>query len=328
MIQDFKFAFRQLLKAPGFTAIALVTLALAIGVNAAIFSLINGVVLKPLVLERPNEVINLFSARQGASKDYRQFSHNEYKALRESTDVFSDVAAVQFALAGIGREQEMRRSFAFLSSENFFSLMGAKPAIGRFYNAEECRPNANVPVVVASYGYWQRQGGRPDFVGSTLFVNTKPYTVIGVTPPGFSGVSVLLSPDIWLPFGVYSQINSAFSDSAALHDLAQPKNYTLNVVGRLGRGLTLATVKSSLPVLAQRVNAVQPPDSGAAREIQVMAPTRFGISTTPNDDGPIALMGVLLMAMAAAVLLIACLNLANMLLARGTARTKEVAIRL
>ena len=88
-------------------------------------------------------------------------------ALRESTRCFSDVAAVQFALAGIGREERMRRSFAFLSSENFFSLMGVKPAIGRFYNAEECRPNANIPVVVASYGFWKRMGGRQDFVGSS-----------------------------------------------------------------------------------------------------------------------------------------------------------------
>ncbi|MBA2622322.1 MAG: hypothetical protein H0U88_01695, partial [Chthoniobacterales bacterium] len=103
MIQDFKFALRQLIKAPGFTSIAILTLALAIGVNAAIFSLVNGVILKPVVPLRPHEVVNLFSARQGASKDYRQFSHQEFVALRESTDVFTDVAAVQFALAGLGR---------------------------------------------------------------------------------------------------------------------------------------------------------------------------------------------------------------------------------
>ncbi len=241
---------------------------------------------------------------------------------------FRDVAAVQFALAGIGREESMRRSFAFLCSENFFSLMGVKPAMGRFYTAEECRPNANIPVVVASYGYWLRMGGRHDFVGSTLFINGQPYTVIGVTPEGFSGISALLAPDVWLPLGIYSQLSSAFNDSNGLHDLAQPKNYTLNVIGRLGHGLTLETVKSRLPILAQRVTAVQPPDSAGARELQVQEPSRFSISTTPSEEGPVALMGVLMMAMAAAVLLIACLNLANMLLARGTARAKEMAIRL
>ena len=131
MIQDFKFAFRQLLKSPGFTAVAVLTLALAIGVNSAIFALINGVVLHPVVPERPNEVVNVFSARQNASHDYRQFSYNEYRELRENgEDVFADVAALEFAVAGIGRDHEMRRSFAFLTSENYFSLMGAKPYRG------------------------------------------------------------------------------------------------------------------------------------------------------------------------------------------------------
>ncbi|MGI8819329.1 MAG: ABC transporter permease [Chthoniobacterales bacterium] len=328
MIQDFRFALRQLVKAPGFTAVAVLTLALAIGVNAAVFSLVNGVILKPVVPLRPAEVVNLFTARQGVSKDYRQFSHAEYMTLRESSDVFAEVAAVQFALAGLGRQDSRRRSFAFLTSENFFSMMGAKPAAGRFYNSEESRPNANIPVVVVSYSYWKRVGGKPDFVGSTLYVDSKAYTVIGITPEGFSGISALLAPDVWLPFGMFSQLGSAFSEDTGLTDLAQPKNYTLNVVARLAPGLTVESVKPRLPVLAQRLNAVQPPDSGAPRELQVQTPSRFSISTTPSDDGPMGLIGVLLMVMAGAVLLIASVNLANMLLARGTARAKEMAIRL
>ena len=328
MIQDFKFALRQLIKAPGFTAVAVFTLALAIGVNSAIFAIVNGVILKPVVPVRPAEVVNVFTARQSASKDYRQFSHAEYMVLRESTDVFADVSALKFSLAGLGRQESMRRSFAFLTSENFFSMMGVKPVAGRFYNAEESRPNANIPVVVVSHSYWKRQGGKPDFVGSTLYVNSKPYTVIGITPEGFSGISALLAPDVWLPFGMYSQLGSAFSDAGDLSDLAQPKNYTFNVVARLAPGLTIESVKSRLPVLAQRINAIQPPDSGAPRELQVQTPSRFSISTTPTDDGPIGVVGLLLMGMAGAVLLIASLNLANMLLARGTARAKEVAIRI
>src|SRR5215210_4537878 len=328
MIQDFRFALRQLIKSPGFTAIAVITLALAIGVNAGMFSLINGALLKPLVLVKPHEVVSLYSARQGASRDYRQFSHAEYTALRESTDVFSDVAAVNFALAGIGRQESMRRSFVFITSENFFSLMGEKPALGRFYNAEEARPNANIPVVVASYAFWKRNGGRPEFVGSTLHVNGQPYTVIGITPEGFSGISALLAPDVWLPLGIYSQISSAFNDAAGVSNLSEPKNYTLNVMGRLGHGLTLETVKSRVPVLSQRLTAVQPAEGGDARELQVFEPSRFDVSTTPSDMPPVGIMGVLMMAMAGAVLLIACLNLANMLLARGTARAKEMAIRI
>src|SRR5437667_7617008 len=126
MIPDFRFAVRQLLKTPGFTTVAMLTLALAIGVNSAIFALINGVVLKPVVPVRPNEVVNVFTARQNASHDYRQFSYNEYRELRENgRDVFVHVAALEFAVAGSGRGHGRRRSFALLPSENYFSLMGA-----------------------------------------------------------------------------------------------------------------------------------------------------------------------------------------------------------
>jgi putative ABC transport system permease protein len=329
MIQDFKFAFRQLLKSPGFTAVAVLTLALAIGVNSAIFALINGVVLHPVVPERPNEVVNVFSARQNASHDYRQFSYNEYRELRvNGGDVFADVAALEFAVAGIGRDHEMRRSFAFLTSENYFSLMGAKPYRGRFYSGEECKPNANITVVVTSYGFWKRMGSRADFVGSTLQINGQPYTVIGIAADGFSGANALIAPDIWAPIGVRSQLGSAFGDSETMHDLMNPKNYAFNLTGRMRPGLTIDMAKSRLPVLAQRLTAIQPADSEGARELQIQTPSRFSLSTQPEDDGPITLIATLLTAMAGAVLLIACLNLANMLLARATSRSKEIAVRL
>ena len=310
MMQDFKFAFRQLLKSPGFTSVAVLTLALAIGVNSAIFALINGVVLRSPIPLRPQEVVNIFSARQNASHDYRQFSYQEYRELRENGgDVFSDVAALEFAVAGIGRDHEMRRSFAFLTSENFFDVMGAKPFRGRFYNAEECRPNANLPVVIASYGFWKRMGARNDFVGSTLQVNGQPYTIIGIAPDGFSGASALVAPDIWVPLGMRSQLGSAFGDSETMHDLMNPKNYTFNLAARLHPGLTVETAKSRLPVLAQRLTAIQPEGSEGARELQIQNPSRFSMSTQPEDDGPITLIATLLMFMAGAVLMIACLNL-------------------
>src|SRR5512140_3464162 len=329
MRQDFRFALRQLLKTPGFTTVAILTLALAIGVNSAIFALINSVVLHPVVPLRPNEVVNIFTARQNTNHDYRQFSHTEYRELRENGgDVFADLAALEFAVAGIGRDHEMRRSFAFLTSENYFSLMGVQPFRGRFYNAEECKPNANIAVIVASYGFWKRQGARNDFVGSTLQINGQPYTVIGIAPEGFSGASALIAPDIWVPLGIRSQLGSAFGDSETMHDLANPRNYALNLVGRMQPGLTIETAKSRLPVLSQRFNAMQATDSEFAREVQIQKPSRFSLSTSPENDGPVTLIGTLLMAMAGAVLLIACLNLANMLLARGTARAKEIALRL
>jgi putative ABC transport system permease protein len=329
MTQDFKFALRQLLKAPGFTAVAVLTLALAIGVNSAIFALINGVVLRSPIPLRPNEIVNVFTARQNASHDYRQFSYNEYRELRENGgDVFVDLAAIEFAVAGIGRDHEMQRSFAFLTSENYFSMMGAQPFRGRFYNVEECKPNASIAVVVASYGFWKRNGARADFVGSTLQVNGQPYTVIGITPDRFSGASALVAPDIWVPLGMRTQLGSAFGDSETMHDLLNPKNYTFNLAARLRPGLTIDIAKSRLPVLGQRLNAIQPDGAEGVRELQIQRPSRFSLSTQPEDDGPITLIATLLMAMAGAVLLIACLNLANMLLARATSRSKEIAVRL
>jgi len=329
MLNDIRFALRQLRKSPGFTSLAVITLALAIGVNSAIFALINGVLLHFTIPLRPHEVVNLFTARQNASHDYRPFSHTEYRELRANGgDFFADVAALEFAVAGIGQDQDIRRSFAFLTSENFFSLMGVHPLIGRFYNADECRPDANTPVVVASYAFWKRMGGRQDFVGSNLQINGQSYTVIGITPDGFSGVSAVVAPDVWLPLGVHSRLGSAFSDSETLHDLAEPKSYALNLTARLRPGLNIETAKGRLPILAKRFNAIQPSDAEGARDLQIQTPSRFSISTTPVDDGPITLIGTLIMCMAGAVLIIASLNLANMLLARSTARAKEIAVRL
>src|SRR4029077_16329417 len=138
----------------------------------------------------------------------------------------------------------MRRSFAFLTSENYFPMIGVQAFRGRFYNAEECKPNANMAVVVSSYGFWKRNGARDDFVGSTLRINGQPYPGIGITPDGFSGANALIAPDIWLPLGIRSQFGSAFGDSETTHDLLDPKNYTFNLVARMRSGLTIDAAKA------------------------------------------------------------------------------------
>jgi predicted permease len=330
MLSDLRFALRTLAKSPGFTVVAIVTLAVAIGVNSAIFSLVNGVMLRPVVPYKPSEVVNIFTARKQANRDYRQFSFAEFAALRDANPVFSDLAALSFTLTGVGRDDAMRRSFVFFSSDNIFALLGVRPAAGRFYSPDEARPNANIPVVVASYPLWQRMGGRPEFIGSTLQVNGQPFTVIGVTPRGFSGINAVLSPDLWLPLGVYARFANPLAGSAQPGDLASPTNYVLNLIGRLKPGLALPSAIPLLPVLEKRLDAIQPPDvaSAGARELLIQVPSRFSISTSPSEDGPVNVLAALLLGMAGVVLLIACLNLANMLLARGTARAREIAIRL
>ncbi len=329
LLSDLRYALRVLGRSPGFVAVAVATLALAIGVNSAVFSLINGLILRPVIPYKPSEVVSVFTARKESNRDYRQFSFGEFRTIAEARETFSDVTAVNFSLAGIARGQEpMHRAFVFLVADNFFRFMGVQPVAGRFFTSEEGRPNANIPVLVASHGLWQRMGGGSDFVGSSLRLNGKPHTVIGVAPAGFSGISGLIAPEVWLPLGLHSQITSAFSDGSQLLDLDNPKNYTLNVMARLQPGLTLTSVQPRLPVIADRLTSIQPRDAAGTRELQVLAPSRFSISTTPSDDGPLGLMSVLLAGMAGIVLLIASLNLINMLLARGAARSREIAMRI
>jgi predicted permease len=221
----------------------------------------------------------------------------------------------------------MRRSIVCSVSDNFFSVLGARPESGRWFNAAESRPNAGIQVAVASYPFWEKMGARADFLGSTVYVNDRPHTIVGIAPKGFSGISAALAPQLYLPMGVFNLTSGAFAETD-LTDLENPKLYALNVTARLAPGVTLESVKARIPALAERLTAIQPSDVQGTRDLIVTVPSRFSISTTPESDDSVASIGVLLVAMAGVVLLIASLNLANMLLARGTARAREIAIRL
>jgi putative ABC transport system permease protein len=326
MLGNLRLALRLLAKARGFSAVAIVTLAVTIGVNSAIFSLIDGALLRPAVPSKPNEVVCIFTGSRDARRSFRQFSHAEFLALREPNAVFQDTAAVSFSYVSLGREMELQRSFAFLVSDNYFRLMGAQPVAGRFFSASETRPNANERVVVASYSMWQRNGGRPDFIGSTILVNGQAHTVIGVSPEGFSGVTALVAPEIWLPLGLFGETTPAFGGTPGARDLADPKNYCVNLMGRMQPGMTIDSARPHLPALAKRLEAAEVSRSPNGRDLVLAKP--FGINIAPGDAGPLRLVGVLLFCMSGVVLVIGCLNLANMMLARGSARAPEIAVRL
>lgn len=323
MLADFRLAIRGLAKSPGFTAVALVTLALGIGVNTAIFALINAVVLRPAVALRSEEVVNVFTSRLGAQRDFRPFSHAEYLALREAKNTFADVAATRFATVGLAGGESVARARTFFTSENYFAMLGARPALGRFYTAEEARPNASAPVVVASYSLWQQRGGRSDFVGSMLAVNGLSCTVIGVAPPGFNGVTVFFDVDLWAPLGLSEEVRAG-----SRTDLAAPDAYRLNLTARLAPGVTLASFPAHLPPLRQRLTALQSNPGAGERDLVAETPSRGNISSQPSGSDAALPVAVGLFSMSACVLLIACVNLANMLLARGAAREKEIALRL
>ncbi len=328
-MHDFKFAFRQLLKTPAFTFAAVLTLALAIGVNSAIFALVHRLVLKPTIAKDPASVVGIYTARKGENAGYRQFSYAEFEALRQAPEVFSDVCSLGFSLAGIGVDAETaRRSFALFVSDNYFQLFEGSLPLGRAFTAAESKPGADIPVMVISHDYWKRLGRKEAVIGSSLRVNGEAFTVVGVAPHGFSGGHALLAPDAWFPLGVFARIGaSQFSDQAST-DLANPRVFSLNLIGRLAPGVTRDAAKGLLAVLDQRINALAPPDSGPPRELQVHQISRFNISTEPDSGAEFNVMGSVLLGLAAVVLLIASLNLANMLLARGATRRKEIALRL
>jgi len=206
MIQDFRFALRQLRKSPGFTVTAVLTLAFAIGLNTAAFSLVYGLLFRPLFTRDPAEVVNVFTADRSARPHYRSFSHAEYRLLHEASDTFADVAASLPEFAVIGADTAARSTPVAYISENYFALLGVAPAAGRFFSAEECRPGAGLALAVVSHALWQRLGGRSDFVGTSLRIDGRSCIVVGIVGPGFRGLNALGAPELWLPLGAASAV--------------------------------------------------------------------------------------------------------------------------
>ncbi|HEY2138701.1 MAG TPA: ABC transporter permease [Chthoniobacterales bacterium] len=326
MIQDFRFAFRQLWKSPSFTIAAAAVLALGIGVNTAIFSLVNVMLFQPPNYARPSQIVQLFSQDRKDPKSFRAFSYPTYRDVREQNTVFSGVFAHDDLIVGLGEKAVTRRAVADMVSANFFSVLGVPPAYGRAFLPEEEIPGRNLRVAVVSYLFWEKHSRDPALVGQSLLINGRPFTIVGIMPNGFTGLTSVFSPEIWLPLGVYDEIAND-STGVRTNSLSDRGHDQLMVVGRLKPGLSAAAADPALKGLAASLEAAFPVEQ--RNQTFMTAPLlAFDSSTSPGDTGPIVTIGALLTGMAGVVLLVACLNLANMLLARGTSRRKEIAIRL
>jgi predicted permease len=326
MIRDFKFAFRQVFKAPAFTIAAVTVLALGIGVNTAVFSLVNTLFFAPPAYVKPHELVQLFSQDKKDPKKFRGFSYPTYVDVREQNTVFTDVMSFNLALIGIGQKGDTRRAFAGIVSSNYFSVLGVPVARGRAFVPEEETPGHNTPVAIVSYSYWQKHDLDPSMLGSQVFVNGRAFTIVGIAPKGFVGTMQVLSPEVWLTISVYDQVANDFeSENKTMID--DRKGTQLRVMGRLKPGLTAAAAKPALEGLAANLEKAYPVEQ---KDQTFMAErvSRNTVSNRPGADSGIKAIAPLLLGMAAVVLLVACLNLANMLLARSTARRKEIAIRL
>jgi predicted permease len=324
MVHDFRFAFGQLIKAPGFTFAAVLVLALGIGANTAVFSLVNTLFFAPPAYAKPNEMVQVFSQDKKDPKKFRGFSYPTYRDMREQNSVFSDVMAFNLALIGLGQKGDTRRAFAAVVSSNYFSVFGVPLARGRAFLPEE--ETRNTPVAIASYSYWQKHNLDPTVLGSQVLINGQLFTIVGIAPKGFTGTLQILSPEVWLPLSVYDQVANDFGskDKTTMED----RNGTqLRIIGRLKPGMAAAAAKPALEGLATNLEKAYPVEQ--KNQAFITAPvSRISVSTSPTTASGVKSIAPLLLGMAIVVLLVACLNLANMLLARGTARRKEIAIRL
>jgi len=326
LLQDLKFSLRLLAKTPGFTLAAIAVLALGIGVNTGIFSVVHAFVFSARPFPKSAEIVQLYTQDTKNPKDYRLFSYPTYRDLRDQTGTFSGLLAHNLAMVGIGEGAGSRRSFVGIVSSNYFDVLGVQLIRGRAFTMAEEAPGSASPVVIASHLYWKKTGFDPNFLGSTIRVNERPYTVIGIAPEGFTGTMMLFGPELYFPLSLLDLLSNDFQTEVK-RTLEQRDAYSIFVVGRLAPGVSLDAANAALKGTAANLEQAWPVEQKDKTFLAGPLP-RLSTSDGPASEGELAIVGFLLLGMSGIVLLIASLNLANMLLARGAARRKEFAIRL
>jgi predicted permease len=316
--QDFRYALRMLLKNPGHMALATLTLALGIGANTTIFSWINSTLLNPVPgLTRTNDLVCL--SRGKISSNPSPFSYPDYVDLRERSRSFSKVTAFTIASVNVGNSSQSERMWATLASANYFDVLGVRPILGRGFLPAEDTKVLDVPVIVISFRLWQtRFGANPSVIGQTLYVNRRAYTVVGVTPQLFQGSQTGLRTDMWLPIIMEKYIIPG-GDVLELRG-----KYWFMLLAKLKTGIQRQQAQQETNLVMQHIVA-QFPDAHKGDDRVVLYPlwrAPFGV------NGYLYILFPVLMAIAGVVLLLACTNVANLLLVRSVARRREIAIRL
>src|SRR5579864_3181537 len=317
LLQDIRVSLRRLAKTPGFTAAAVVTLALGIGANTAIFTAVNALILRPLPVERPNELA--FLNQRGLKEEFPTLSYPNYKDYRDRNSVFTGLACYRFQPISLSQGgSNNARIWAEEVTGNYFDVLGVGPLRGRVLHAADDVVRRGHPVAVITYASWQtRFGAAADIVGSHIKINGLDYTIVGVTPRGFAGADVVFTPEFFVSMSMEPQIEpgSGWIDARGDSNL-----FTL---GRLKPGVTMAQAEASLNSIAADLGREYPKDDGGLK-IVLSPPGLFGSFLR----GTIRAFSLVLMGVAGLVLLIACVNLASLLLARAADRRKETAIRL
>ncbi|HTK28887.1 MAG TPA: ABC transporter permease [Vicinamibacterales bacterium] len=329
IFQDLRYGVRLLTKAPGFTAVAVLSLALGIGANTTIFTLINAVLLNPLPVADPAQLVTVWTTdqrNQNGAFGFLQTSPLNYRDYRDKNSVFSGLTAYQFLPLSIsGGTGEPQQVFGEMATGNFFDVLGAKPLIGRTFTPAEDQTPGAVLVAVLGYGEWQtRFGGDPGIVGRTIRLNGQMFTVLGVMPKGFRGTNVIGSPALWVPYMTYTVTTSGFFREA-MDSTTSRRALVFNMTGRLKPGVTLQQAEANLKTIGSQLASEYPNDNGG-RNATIVPLAQATIN--PGFRNNFVVAGSFLMAIVGLVLLIACANVANLLLARAAARQKEIAVRL
>jgi predicted permease len=314
-LQNLRYAFRMLRKNPGFTLVAVITLALGIAANTTIFSWINATLLNPIPgVSRPSEMVAVEMGRAGS------FSYPDFLDLRDRNNSFGGMTAFAFAPASLTGDGKPERIWATLVTANYFDVLGVKPALGRGFLPEEDKSPSGAPVAVISDRLWHlRFGSDPAIVGKTIHLNTHPVTIVGVTPPVFQGSTSGLRFDLWVPMTFAQNLAEGGKE------LLESRGETwLNVLGRLHSGRSREQAQSEVTLLFQQI-AGEFPDSHRG----LILVTVYPLWRAPNGaNGFFSTLLPILMGIAGVVLLLACSNVANFLLLRGLSRQKEISIRL
>lgn len=331
---DLRHSLRLLWKAPGFTAVAILSLALGIGANTAIFSIIDAVMLKMLPVGDPARLVAVVddtSARGRPLREATYYTNPTWEQIRDHQQAMDGVTAFSAETFDLGVGGEVQRVSGLFVSGRFFDVVGVRPWLGRTFTADDDRRGggADGPVAVLSYGFWRDHfGGSPAAIGGTVRLGGHPFTAVGVAPPGFFGLEVGKTFDVAVTLGGGEPILRGREASR----LDERGSYWLRIIGRLKPGQTPEQAAAGLRAIQAAVREATLPPNNTAQELAEylsdpfsVAPAATGLSSLRTHYRPALTM---LMALVAVVLLIACANLANLLLARATARQREFAVRL